>query len=222
MKVLNFLADDIKIRHTKSIVKVLGSNFYPGKLPKVPEKALDQMQQIIENGNLDFLHLFEKNFNKIMIDKINRACTKRDAKLPKVDKIYQRLINIQLELLKLKLTSFEDQILFFKDIVFPEKDLPSDKPEEEHKEKIPSRGKVGFGFEFDSSLGSRIYALKAIETLLQVTDVRTFKTKDVITFASLVVPFIFKVASSAFDEMKEIGIRIFINVFSVIPYFPFI
>jgi len=194
---------------------MLGSNLYPGKLPKIPEKALDLMQQIIESGNMEYLNLFDKNFNKILIDKINRMCCKRDAKENKVDKVYNKLIKIQLELLKLKLTSFEDQLLFFKDIVFHEKETPLDKPEEEHKEKVPSRGKVGFGFEYDLTLGARTQALKAIEDLLQVTDVKSFKSKDVYNFATLVVPFVFKVASSTFDQMKEMGIKIFRNVFSV-------
>ena len=66
------------------------------------------------------------------------------------------------------------------------------------------------------SLKTRIYALRVIDELLQVTDLATFKSRDVTSFANMVIPFLFKGASSPFEEIKDIGLKIFINVFKVI------
>lgn len=209
------VADDIKKKHTKGVVKMLTAEKNPGKLIKIPEKALDLMQQVIENGNSQHIDLFEKNFVKILIDKINRNCNKRDSRLSQVEKLYQRLTSVQLELLKLKFSSFEDQLKFLKEIVFPEKET-NDQPGEEKKDKVPNKGKIRFSFSDDLSLGTRVYALKAVEDLLQLTDLSIFKSKDVVNFGNLVIPFIFKVASCSFESLKEIGIRAFINLFSVI------
>jgi hypothetical protein len=213
------IADDIKKKHTKSVVKLLMAEKNPGKLLKIPEKALDLMQQVIENGNSQHVELFERNFVKILIDKINRNCNKRDSKLSHVDKLYQRLTSVQLELLKLKFSSFEEQLKYFKEIVFPEKETTDQLGEGEKKEKVPNKGKIHFSFSDDLSLGTRVYALRAVEDLLQLTDLSIFKSKDVINFANLVIPFIFKVASCSFESLKEIGIRAFTNLFSVIFFF---
>jgi hypothetical protein len=75
----------------RNIVKLLTSNQHAGKLLKIPEKALDIMQFTVEKGHSAFLDLFGRNFNKILIEQINRGTTKRDANVQKIEKVYQRI-----------------------------------------------------------------------------------------------------------------------------------
>ena len=71
-----------------------------------------------------------------------------------------------MELFKLKLTSFEEQLLFYKEIVFPEKETAETNEEQKTKDKPQNKGKISFEYEFDFSFETRIYALKAIDDLL--------------------------------------------------------
>ena len=168
---------------------------------------------------MEQVQLYDMKFNQIYLDKINFRCNKRDAKNEKIEKLYYKFLTIQLQLLKLKLSSFEDQLLFFKDYVFPEQELAEKNDgESSEPEKSTSNintGKITFHCEFGIKLKTRLYTLKCIENLLQYTNVQIFKARDVINFASLIIPFVFKVASSPFVEAKEIGMRIFHTLFSV-------
>lgn len=192
---------------------------WAGKLPKVPEKAFELAQEIIERGNLEQINLFEMKFNQFFINQINFKFNKRNPKLDKIEKLYHRYIIVQLQLFKLKLTSFEEQLLYLKNFVFPDQDKNEQAEEDESKEIKPvtrmTTGKIAFACEYSATLKTRICALKCIDNLLQYTNLHTFKARDVINFASLIVPFVFKVASSPFEEPKEIGMRIFHLIFKV-------
>ena len=190
-----------------------------GKIPRLPEKAFELTQSIVEKGDLDQINLFDAKFNQIYLDKINFSCNKRDPEIEKIEKIYHRFLAVQLQLLKLKLSSFEDQLKFFKECVFPEQEHIS---EGENKDEKPASsvhiGKIEFNKEYSITLKTRVYAMKCIENLLQYTNVQTFKARDVVNFATLIIPFVFKVASSPFEETKEMGMKVFHSLFSVCYY----
>ena len=187
-------------------------------MTKIPEKAFELTQNIVENGDIEQINLFEMKFNQVYMDWINFKCSQRNAKSDKIEKIYHKFITVQLQLLKLKLSSFEDQLLFLKDYVFPEQEHLQASEENKDAEKTPSlnSGKIEFNKEYSITLKTRAFALKCIDNLLQYTNVQMFKAKDVINFATLIIPFVFKVASLPFEEAKEIGMKIFHSLFSVL------
>ena len=212
----------IKQKYTRYLVKTLRNPRRAGKMPKIPEKAFELTQNIVERTELESINFFEMKFNQIYMDWINFKCNQRNSKSDKIEKLYYKFIAIQLQLLKIKLSSFEDQLLFFKDYVFPEQEQMQISGENKDSDKPSASinsGKIEFNKEFGITLKTRVLALKCIDNLLQYTNVQMFKAKDVINFANLIIPFVFKVASLPFEEAKEIGMRIFHNLFSVRLFF---
>jgi len=210
------LHNQIKLKYTKYLVKMLHSPSRAGKIPRLPEKAYELTQSLVEKGETEQINLFDSKFNQIYLDKMNSICNKRDPEVEKIEKIYHRFLTVQLQLLKLKLSSFEDQLLFFKEYVFPEKEHIQEGENKEGDKPLSSAhiGKIEFNKDFGVALKTRVYALRCIENLLQYTNVQTFKAKDVVNFTALIIPFVFKVASSPFEETKEMGMKIFHHLLS--------
>src|SRR5690242_3411799 len=128
-----------------------------GKLSRLPEKAFDLTQLIVEKGDAEEINLFDKKFNQIYLNAINAACNKRDAKIDKIEKLYYKFISVQLQLLKLKLSSFEDQLLFFKDYVFPEQENKDEDAKESEKPTANiNSGKIEFTYDFSIALKTRV------------------------------------------------------------------
>ena len=172
----------MKVKAIKYMLKYLNSNQLIPSAGAL-EKSLTLMHTLLEVGDLSYLTFFEKKFNKILMNKLNIVSTIENANL---ENFFQLFIMTQIELLKMKLTSFEDQLRFLKEVVFKstesvdneekKNDEMIEKSRPREREKVTSL-KLDFVYEIETTLLTQIYALKALEHLLLITNLSIFKAK---------------------------------------------
>ena len=138
---------------------------------------------LLHRQNQSELVLVEKKINKIIISKMVAVCSLDMNNKNLYDFLAQNFIEAQLEQLKLRISSFEDQLLFIRDVVFkPGGENMQGMMDEEEKEKETSFSKKQepvFDFQLTLSMHPTVqhFALKSFENLLYITNLQTFKSK---------------------------------------------
>ena len=150
----------------------------------ITKLQVECITDILQRQSSSELALLEKKTNKMIISKLVALATLKPRKKSLFDALCQNFLDAQLEQLKLKISSFEDQFLFIRDVIFKAGNEGSQTviDEEEKEREAPVRKTsqeplFDFTLELPMHPSLQYFALKSLESLLYITNLQSFKAR---------------------------------------------